>query len=108
MSLSYNQSRLDTIEPEKLEIVCSHSRLDGINARQFKSEIIGAIANKPISLTINLQNVNFMDSAGLGCLLSILRIIRANNGKLIICAPSEQVKVLFDLTSVNELFNCQG
>ncbi|MFN5924751.1 MAG: STAS domain-containing protein, partial [Pseudanabaena sp.] len=46
----------------------------------------------------------FMDSSGLGALVSALKLIRNSNGEMVICAANDQVKMLFELTSMNKIF----
>ncbi len=70
----------------------------------FRNEVNIAIASNPSLLMINLSNVTYMDSSGLGCLISILKSVRAIGGDLILCSINHQVKQLFQLTSVDNIF----
>jgi anti-sigma B factor antagonist len=93
---------------QELQIICPYVRLDSSNANIFRSEVIGTIAGNPVSVTVDLCNVIYMDSSGLGCLLGILRSVRANNGNLTVCSPSEQVRFLFELTAVDQILMNQA
>jgi anti-anti-sigma factor len=54
---------------------------------------------------VNLQNVKFMDSFGLGVLVSMHSKLKMAGGHLYLCNLSLPVKGLFDLADMNRLFN---
>jgi anti-sigma B factor antagonist len=88
----------------EVEIVKPSGRLDVTSAAKFRREVTELAATKPRFLLVDLENVSFMDSSGLGALVSALKTIRSVNGELAVCALSEQVKMLFDLTSMSKIF----
>jgi anti-anti-sigma factor len=45
-----------------------------------------------------------MDSSGLGALVLALKTVRAAGSKLFICSVNEQIKMLFELTSMDRVF----
>jgi anti-anti-sigma factor len=53
---------------------------------------------------IDFRDVTFMDSSGLGALVLALKTVRAAGGKLFICSVNEQIKMLFELTSMDRVF----
>ena len=53
---------------------------------------------------IDLQKVTFMDSSGLGGLISAQRIVQTANAQLFVCSVNNQVNMLFELTRINQLF----
>jgi anti-sigma B factor antagonist len=52
----------------------------------------------------NLKGVNYVDSAGLGMLLSAVSKIKNAGGQLVICNLSEQVVKLLKTTKVESVF----
>jgi anti-sigma B factor antagonist len=88
----------------EVEIVKPSGRLDVTSAAKFRRDVAEFAATKPRFLLIDLENVSFMDSSGLGALVSALKTIRSVNGELAVCSLSEQVKMLFDLTSMSKIF----
>lgn len=79
--------------------------LDGTKAGQFRQEITKLVENNtdPIVL-IDFADVTFMDSSGLGALVLALKTVRAAGGKLFICSVNEQIRMLFELTSMDRVF----
>jgi anti-anti-sigma factor len=45
-----------------------------------------------------------MDSSGLGALVLALKGVRAAGSKLFVCSINEQIKILFELTSMDRVF----
>ncbi|MBE9190442.1 STAS domain-containing protein [Gloeocapsopsis crepidinum LEGE 06123] len=55
-------------------------------------------------ILINFENVKQIDSSGLGGLIAIQRVVHTANSKVFLCSIHGQVKMLFDLTKMNEIF----
>lgn len=79
--------------------------LDGIQGKQLREEITSAINAGVNTVLIDMQDVTFMDSAGLGNLLATFRTIRAAKARLFLCSIGEQIKMLFDLTKMERVFD---
>jgi anti-anti-sigma factor len=82
--------------------------LDGINGNQLRREIISAVETGFDIVLLDLQDITLMNSAGLGTLLAALRTVRTNGGKIFICSISEQVKMLFEMTKMERVFEVFG
>ena len=51
----------------------------------------------------DLQGVVFIDSSGLGALISGIRDTRLANGDLLLAHPNDQAKVLLELTTLDQI-----
>lgn len=51
-------------------------------------------------LVLNLEQLSFMDSSGLGVILGRYKQIKQKNGEMIVCAISPAVKRLFELSGL--------
>jgi anti-anti-sigma factor len=78
--------------------------LDGTKAGQFRQEISKLVESNVNIVLVDFQDVTFMDSSGLGALVLALKTVRASGGKLFICSVNEQIKMLFELTSMDRVF----
>jgi anti-sigma B factor antagonist len=56
------------------------------------------------TIVVNFENVTFMDSAGLGALVTALKRLRLKNGVLGLCSLNGQARMLLDLTNMNNVF----
>jgi len=55
-------------------------------------------------LLCDFKDVTFMDSSGLGALVQSLKITRATGVKLLLCSFNDQLKMLFELTGMDQVF----
>lgn len=56
-------------------------------------------------VVIDLKNLRYMSSSGLGLLITLLTKIKNVGGDLELMDPSEHVKKLLIITKLNEVFN---
>lgn len=78
--------------------------LDASNTGEWKQDIAPVLeANK--KLVIDLSRLHFVDSSGLGALLSCLRQIRAAGGDLKLSGMQKQVRAVFELVRMHRIFD---
>lgn len=78
--------------------------LDAGNVKTFKEQIASALdANGTV--LIDMSRLNFVDSSGLGALLSCLRIMNNKNGQLKLFAMAKPVQALFELVRMHRIFS---
>jgi anti-anti-sigma factor len=78
--------------------------LDGIRGNELRREVSEVLANGTDILLLDLKEVKFIDSSGLGALVSAMQMVRNANGKLFVCSISDQVRMLFELTKMDRIF----
>ena len=78
--------------------------LDCTKAGSFRQEIKKLVESNVDIVLIDCQDITFMDSAGLGAFVLALKTVRAAGGKLSICSVKEHMKILFELTSFDRVF----
>jgi anti-sigma B factor antagonist len=77
---------------------------DGTKASAFHSEIRQALESGADAILTDCHSLGFMDSSGLGAMIVALKIVRAAEKKLYICAVNKQIGMLFDLTDTRRIF----
>lgn len=60
------------------------------------------------TLTLNLQELEYIDSTGIGILISVLKARHARNGAFTIEAVPAHIQKLFDMTGITPFFNQTG
>jgi anti-sigma B factor antagonist len=88
-----------------IKVVQPTGILDGTQASQFRQEIAEAVQGGAEIIIIDFKNVTFMDSSGLGALVLSLKTVRYAKAKLFLCSVNEQIKILFELTSMDRVFD---
>ncbi|MHC0064311.1 STAS domain-containing protein [Nostoc sp. UIC 10890] len=78
--------------------------LDGVRGNELRREVSNIVANGADILLLDLKEIKFVDSSGLGALVSAMQIVRAANAKLFVCSVSDQVRMLFELTKMDRIF----
>lgn len=79
------------------------SNLDAANVASFREKIVPLLADGS-RLVLDLDKVEFIDSAGIGALISCLRIAAERNVQLVLCGLSRPVKALFELMRMHRVF----
>lgn len=87
-----------------VKIVDVSGILDGKRGNDLRREIGDIVASGAQIVLIDLHDVTFMDSSGLGALVSAQRLVKTSGGKLFLCSVKDQVKMLFDLTKMSRVF----
>jgi anti-anti-sigma factor len=89
----------------KIKVVQPSGMLDSTKASQFRAEINNMVDAGADIVLVDLKDVSFIDSSGLGALVVALKAVRTAGGKLYLCSVNEQAKMLFELTSIDQLFD---
>ncbi len=79
------------------------ARLDSIVAPEFRQCVIDLSQEHEITIVIDLANVEFMDSSGLGAVIGCYKAVQ-NSGGLAFCNVHENVKEVFTLTHMDRIF----
>lgn len=87
-----------------VKVVRPVGMLDSMRVGQFRNEINDIVSSGSKSVLIDLKDVTFIDSSGLGALVIALKAVRSAGGKLYVCSANEQVRMLFELTSMDQVF----
>lgn len=79
--------------------------IEAANSREFKAKLVDLINEDHHSMILNLSQVEFIDSSGLGTLISVLKLLTSRQGSIAFCETQESVKRIFTLTRLNQVFS---
>ena len=85
-------------------VVIPGKTLDSANSRVFKEQV-AAVVSQNRKLIFDLSQLSFVDSSGLGAILSSLRHANTNGGDLKLCGLSKPVRALFELVRMHRIFD---
>jgi anti-sigma B factor antagonist len=85
-------------------VVAPTGRLDVAGAPALKDAIAEASRTTPARVVIDMEGVSFVDSTGLGSVISALKQLRSSQGELRLAAPNQQVRVVLELTTLDRVF----
>jgi anti-sigma B factor antagonist len=81
-----------------------HGEVDLHVAPEVRERLNDAIDQGATGLVIDLTRVTFLDSMALGVLLGTLKLLRARGGELRLVVPTPELRRIFELTLLDEVF----
>lgn len=78
--------------------------LDASNSKEFKDSMtpVLAMADK---FVFDLSCLTFIDSSGLGAILSCLRTVSTRKAQIKICNLGKSVRIVFELVNMHKVFD---
>ncbi|MBW4581126.1 MAG: STAS domain-containing protein [Tildeniella nuda ZEHNDER 1965/U140] len=70
----------------------------------FQVEVKTAIDSDAAFILIDLGNVSSMSSSSFIAVVKILQLVRASDRQLFLCSMSQQIRMLFELTGLDQVF----
>lgn len=74
------------------------------NRQELKQRVLDELENGARDFAIDFSNTGYIDSSGLGVLVSLSKKIREQGGELRLAALNEDLRTLFELTKLDTLF----
>ena len=88
----------------EVHIIDVEGEMDLYNAYKLKELSISLLEQKISRIIINLQDVDYMDSSGIGALIFICSTIKKQNLKLALTNIHGSVKKVIELTKLTSYF----
>ena len=85
-------------------IDCQLENLDASNVRRFR-DAIQPLLKDQTKIVLNMSQLKFVDSSGLGALISCLRDLNGRDGDLKLCEMTRSVRALFELMRMHRVFS---
>ena len=87
-----------------IEVLKFEGRLDASSARDIKEKVDSLARENRVKLVIDMGGVDFIDSSGLGSLVSSLRSVNKLGGDIKVATLQDQVRAIFELTRLHRIF----
>jgi len=78
--------------------------LDAQTSKEFRKAMEPELKDLP-SVLLDLRNVRFVDSSGLGAILGCMRLIQGGGGGLKLCALGPEVRKALELVRMDRLLD---
>ncbi|MEH2244011.1 STAS domain-containing protein [Nostoc sp.] len=89
---------------EQVKVIKLRGNLNATTSQEFRQNITDILINGAKIVLVDFQDVTFMDSSGLGALVLAFKTLRAADTQLVLCSINEQVRILFELTNMDKVF----
>jgi anti-sigma B factor antagonist len=95
---------ISTRKQENITIVdFNFSSLDANTSNEFKSSMVKILESES-RFIFNLENLKFIDSSGLGAILSCLKLVAPKGGEIKLCNPSKSARIIIELVNMHKVF----
>jgi anti-sigma B factor antagonist len=81
--------------------------LEGEASLEFKDRLKALIADGNVHVVVDLGNVGFLDSQGLGALISCLKVLRQVEGSFVLTNLSEPAEAVLRITRLIRVLDVQ-
>lgn len=82
--------------------------LDVSTADELKKSLHKLVDEKNIDMKLNLENLDYIDSTGLGVMIGILKRLKIENKEVYIEKPKNNVRKIFNITGLDKVFKMEG
>jgi len=91
-------------DEDMVAILSLTGRLDLANGNKLKDEIKSILDNDVTAIHLCLKDLEFVNSSGLGAMVSIMKEIRLHRGRLTLSDMADYVREVFDITQLSHIF----
>ena len=97
---------MEEIRFEKLDdgcIIYATGEIDLSNSQGLRKTILAALKSSQ-KVSVDLSEVNYIDSSGIASLVEGLQFSKSNNKEFVLTNPSKQVKAIMELARLDKVF----
>ncbi|MBP3953306.1 STAS domain-containing protein [Bacillus suaedae] len=99
-----------SIRYEKMEdghFVYLSGEIDAYTAPQLRESLLPLAEQVDEDVTVDLSDVQYIDSTGLGIFIGVFKAMHAHKGRLMLVGMSERVERLFTITGLDEVITIE-
>jgi anti-sigma B factor antagonist len=91
-------------DPRGVVVIGVDGQLVVGNRQELKQKVLEALEQGERKLLVDFSHTGYIDSSGLGALVSLSKKIRESGGELKLAGLNEDLRTLFELTKLDTLF----
>ncbi|WP_181350146.1 STAS domain-containing protein [Thalassobacillus sp. CUG 92003] len=99
---------IDVNNKENHKIVYLMGEIDAFTAPKLKESLLPLTQVEEQLVEVDLQEVNYMDSTGLGVFISALKSTKEYNSEMKLIHMQDRVYRLFKITGLTEIMNIES
>ncbi len=92
-------------EHGKVKVLACAGRMDAQVSDLLKDRIRDLLDEGATQLVVDMEGLEFLDSSGLGALVSCLRRVKEKKGEIKLAGLRPEVRSIFEITRVSRLFH---
>jgi anti-sigma B factor antagonist len=94
--------RTDVSEVAGWTVVTVHGEIDVATSPTMRERLIDLVNGGATRLVLDLEAVDFLDSTGLGTIVSLLKRVRTHGGDLRLVCTEARIRRLFEITGLDK------
>src|SRR5258706_2890321 len=95
---------ITTQDFKRVAVMSVTGRVDSATAPELESQLRALVDSGKTHIVLDLKNVEYMSSAGLRAMVSILKSVKRVNGDLRLANPSARVEEVLHLAGLTSIF----
>jgi len=95
---------LDSSERDGFSVLAVSGEVDVATVPRLREQLHGLVAAGSTRIIVDLDNVDFLDSTGLGVLVGALKRVRSNHGTLSLVCTQPRIRKVFEVTGLTKVF----
>ena len=99
---------LETSTRDGHAVLALRGEIDVYTAPLLRQAILDLIEQGKLNVVIDMHEVDFLDSTGLGVLVEGLKRVKTREGSFAIVAIEDKILKIFDITGLNKAFPIHG
>ncbi|MCG3421247.1 STAS domain-containing protein [Oceanobacillus jordanicus] len=96
---------IDVVEENNKSVVNLSGEIDAYTAPNLKESLLPLTQKEGNTVEVDLGNVNYMDSTGLGVFISALKSTKENGSEMKLVNIQDRVLRLFKITGLDEIMD---
>ena len=97
--------KLDIRQEQQVTVISVDGEVDAGNSTELGDSLDKLLSDGHKKLVVDLENVKFIDSSGLGTLVRVYKHARAESGDVCWASLQRPVKRVFELTRLDRVFD---
>jgi anti-sigma B factor antagonist len=92
-------------EPPGFTVIEVAGEIDVYTAPRLRERLVSLVESGSYQLIVDMENVEFLDSTGLGVLVGGLKRVRAHEGWIDLVCTQTRILRIFRITGLNRVFS---
>lgn len=99
--------KIEINEEQNKVIGLMSGEVDAFTAPSLKEQLLAVTVEKGMKVELNLSDVSYMDSTGLGVIVAFYKNVTAKGASLVLVGLSQRLQRLFDITGLSGVIHIE-
>jgi len=100
--------QIEVRRQKDVAVIILKGEVDAYTCARLREAMIEAIEDGGANLVVDMKNVEYIDSSGLGTLVGGLKRVSERQGTIAVVCTNPQIRKVFDITGLVKVFPIYG